>query len=35
MPVSALARAGDLVGAVKRMPKDLSINAKHLRGYGR
>jgi len=34
-PESALARAGDLVGSVKRKPRDLSSNPKHLRGYGR
>jgi hypothetical protein len=31
----ALARAGDLVGSVKRKPKDLSTNPKLLRGFGR
>jgi hypothetical protein len=34
-PESALARAGDLVGSVKRKPKDLSTNPKYLRGFGR
>lgn len=34
-PESALARAGDLVGSVKRKPKDLSRNPRHLRGYGK
>jgi predicted DNA-binding protein len=34
-PESALARAGDLVGSLKRKPRDLASNAKHLRGYGR
>lgn len=32
---SALARAGDLVGAVKGRPRDLSTHRRHLRGYGR
>ena len=30
----ALARAGDLVGSVKRLPPDLSTNPKHLKGFG-
>jgi metal-responsive CopG/Arc/MetJ family transcriptional regulator len=34
-PESALARAGDIVGSVKRKPRDLSTNPKHLRGFGR
>jgi metal-responsive CopG/Arc/MetJ family transcriptional regulator len=34
-PESALARASDLVGSVKRKPTDLSANPKNLRGCGR
>jgi predicted DNA-binding protein len=32
---SFLELAGDLVGCVKDAPADLSINPKHLDGYGR
>ena len=32
---SFLELAGDLVGCVKDAPSDLSINPKHLSGYGR
>lgn len=32
---SALARAGDLVGSIKRTPRDLSTHPKHLKGFGR
>ena len=32
---SALAYAGDLVGSIKKMPRDLSTNPKYLKGFGR
>lgn len=31
---SALARAGDLVGSIKRTPRDLSTHPKYLKGFG-
>ncbi len=31
---SALARAGDLVGIVKKTPRDLSTHPKHMKGFG-
>lgn len=31
---SALARAGELVGSVRRAPRDLSTHPRHLKGFG-